>query len=117
MTSEEKWITIIKQIETKYFILCPEMGSILVGNESFSVNISNHVGNAATRVAVVGYGEVDTSPMTLETTINCKNVHIFFHDTADRKARSNPAEWAANLNGRYGVFVYQDIIVFEKWDD
>lgn len=24
---------------------------------------------------------------------------------------------AATLNGRYGVFVYQDIIVFKKWDD
>lgn len=117
MTSREKWITIRKQIGTKCFKIYPETGSILVGNEDFAVNINNHVGDEATRVAVIGYGEVDTSLMTFEKTINCKNVHIFFHDTADRKARSNPAEWAATLNGRYGVFVYQDIMVFEKWND
>lgn len=117
MTLEEKRITIIKQIETKCFKVYPEIGSVLVGNENFSVNINNHVGNEETRVAVVDYGEIDMTNMYFEKTINCKNVHIFFHDTADRKARSNPAEWAATLNGRYGVFVYQDIIVFEKWND
>lgn len=117
MTSQEKWITIRKQIGTKCFKVYPEIGSVLLGNENFSVNINNHVGNEETRVAVVDYGEIDMTNMYLETTINCKNVHIFFHDTADKKARSNPAEWAATLNGRYGVFVYQDIIVFEKWND
>ena len=117
MTSQEKWITIRKQIGTKCFKVYPEIGSVLVGNENFAVNINNHVGDEETRVAVVEYGEVNTSPMTLETTINCKNAHIFFSDTANEKERSNPAEWAATLNGRYGVFVYQDIIVFEKGDD
>lgn len=78
MTSEEKWITIRKQIGTRCFKLYPETGSVLVGNDTFAVNIPNHVGDEVTRVAVVGYGEVDTSPMTFETTINCKNAHIFF---------------------------------------
>ena len=117
MTSQEKWINIIKQLGTRFFILYPELGSVLVGDENFTVNISNQVGNEETRVAVVDYGEIDTTYMYLETTINCKNAHIFFSDMADAKARSNPAEWAATLNGRYGVFVYQDIIVFENWDD
>ena len=117
MTSQEKWITIRKQIDTKCFKLYPENGSVLVGNETFAVNIPNYVGDEVTRVAVVDHGEIDITNMYFETAINCKNAHIFLHDTADRKARSNPAEWAATLNGRYGVFVYQDIIVFEKWDD
>ena len=117
MTSQEKRLTIINQIEDKCFKLYPELGSVLVGNENFAVNINNHVGNEETRVAVVDYGEIDTTYMYLETTINCKNAHIFFSDMADAKTRSNPAEWAATLNGRYGVFVYQDIIVFENWDD
>ena len=117
MTSQEKWINIMKQIGTRFFILYPELGSVLVGNEDFAVNISNHVGNEETRVAVVDYGEIDMTHMYLETTINCKNAHIFFSDTANAKERANPAEWAETLNGRYGVFVYQDIIVFEKWDD
>ena len=117
MTSEENWITIIKQIETKYFILYPKMGSVLVGNETFAVNINNHAGDVETRVAVVEYGEIDTGPMFLETTVHCRNAHIFLSDTANAERRSNPAEWAATLNGRYGVWVYQDIIVFEKWDD
>ena len=97
MTEQEKWITIRKQIGTRCFKLYPETGSILVGNETFAVNIPNHVGDGVTRVAVVGYGEVDTSPMTFETTINCKNAHIFFSDTADEKSRSNPAEWAETI--------------------
>lgn len=117
MTSQEKRLTIINQIEDKCFKLYPELGSVLVGNENFAVNISNHVGNEETRVAVVDFGEIDMTHMYLETNINCKNAHIFFSDTADAKTRSNPAEWAATLNGRYGVFVYQDIIVFENWDD
>ena len=117
MTSQEKWITIRKQIGTRCFKLYPEVGSVLVGNETFAVNISNHVGDEETRVAVVDFGEIDTSLMYLETTINCKNAHIFFSDTADAKTRSNPAEWAETLNGRDGGFVYQGIMVFEKWDD
>lgn len=117
MTSQEKWIAIRKQIGTKCFKLYPEVGSVLVGNETFAVNISNHVGNEETRVAVVDSWEADTTNMYFETTINCRNAHIFFSDTADAKARSNPAEWAATLNGKYGVFVYQGIVVFEKWED
>lgn len=117
MTSKEKWITRRKQIETKCFKLYPELGGVLVGNKNFAVNINNHVGNEETRVAVVDFGEIDTSHMDLETTISCKNAHIFFSDTANAKARSNPAEWAKTLNGRYGVWVYKDSIVFEKWDD
>ena len=117
MTSQEKWITIRKQIGTKCFKLYPEVGSVLVGNETFAVNILNHIGDGVTRVAVVDSGEVETRLMTFETTIHCRNVHIFFSDTANAKARSNPAEWAATLNGRYGVYVYNGIVVFEKWDD
>ena len=117
MTSQEKWIKIIKQIGTRFFILYPELGSVLVGDENFAVNISNQVGNEETRVAIVDFGKIDTSNMYLETTINCRNAHIFVSDTADAKSRSNPAGWAAILNGRYGVYVFQDIIVFEKWDD
>lgn len=117
MTSQEKWITIRKQIGTKCFKLYPELGSVLVGNKNFAVNINNHVGNEEMIVAVVDFGKVAVSHMCFETTINCKNAHIFFSDTANKKARSNPAEWAATLNGRYGVYVYQDIIVFEKWFD
>lgn len=117
MTSREKWITIRKQIGTKCFKIYPELGSVLVGNKKFAVNINNYVGNEETIVAVVDFGEIDTTHMCLETTINCKNAHIFFSDTADARARSNPAEWAETLNGRYGVWVYQDIIVFEKWND
>lgn len=117
MTSQEKWITIRKQIGTRCFKLYPEVGSVLVGNKNFAVNISNHIGDEVTRVAVVDYGEIDMTYMYLETTISCKNAHIFFSDTADAKARSNPAEWAATLNGKYGVWVYQGIVVFEKWDD
>ena len=117
MTPEEKWITIRKQIGTKCFKLYPEVGSVLVGNKNFAVNINNHVGNEETRVAIVDFGEIDTSHMYLETTINCKNAHIFISDTADARARSKPAEWAATLNGKYGVWVYQGIIVFEKWED
>ena len=117
MTSQEKWINIMKQIGTRFFILYPELGSVLVGDENFAVNINNHVGNEETRVAIVDFGKIDTSHMYLETTINCRNAHIFVSDTADAKSRSNPAGWAAILNGRYGVYVFQDIIVFEKWDD
>ena len=117
MTSQEERLTIINQIEDKCFKLYPELGSVLVGNENFAVNINNHVGNEETRVAVVDFAEIDTTHMYLETTINCKNAHIFFSDTADARARSNPAEWAETLNGRYGVWVYKDIIVFEKWED
>ena len=117
MTSQEKWINIMKQIGTRFFILYPELGSVLVGDENFAVNINNHVGNEETRVAIVDFGKIDTSHMYLETTINCRNAHIFVSDTADAKSRSNPAGWAAILNGKYGVYVFQDIIVFEKWDD
>lgn len=45
MTSQEKWITIRKQIGTKGFVLYPEIGIVLVGNETFAVNIPNHVLN------------------------------------------------------------------------
>ena len=117
MTAHEKWITIRKHIGTKCFKLYPEAGSVLVGNENFAVNINNHAGDVETRVAVVRFGEVYTYLMEFETVINCRNAHIFVSDTADAKSRSNPAGWAAILNGRYGVYVFQDIIVFEKWDD
>lgn len=117
MTAQEKWLTIRKQIGAKGFILYPEMGSVLVGNKNFAVNIMNHVGDEETRVAVVEAGEVETRLMTFETVINCRNAHIFFSDTAKAEERASPAEWAETLNGRYGVYVYEDIIVFEKWCD
>ena len=81
MTSREKWITIRKQIGTKCFKIYPELGSVLVGNKKFAVNINNYVGNEETIVSVVDFGEIDTTYMCLETTINCKNAHIFFSAT------------------------------------
>lgn len=117
MTSQEKWITIRKQIGAKCFKLYPEAGSVLVGNENFAVYIHNHVGDVETRVAVVESGKVDTRLMAFETVIDCRNAHIFFSDTANAKERANPAEWAETLDGRYGVYVFEGIVVFEKWCD
>ena len=88
----------MKQIGTRFFILYPELGSVLVGDENFAVNINNHVGNEETRVAIVDFGKIDTSHMYLETTINCRNAHIFVSDTADAKSRSREEKLSKERN-------------------
>lgn len=61
-----------------------------------------------TRYAVLPRTERIRNMMSFYTSIQGENINIYDYDCADNVSES--------ISGRFGIFTYEGIIVFEQWE-
>lgn len=90
-----------------------DAGAVRVGSENFSVLIRNGRGDGTTRVAVFDEIPASLRPflgtvMGFEISLD-GSCSIYNYDCTG-------GEPIRQLNGRYGVYSYDGLVVFEKWN-
>jgi hypothetical protein len=105
---EKHWYKVREMFGEKEFKTYSDAGSVKIGNDGFSVLISNGYGDGVTRVAIFDdKKDFNAEMMNFKTSIDgCFNVYSY--DCGD--------DVSVRLNGRYGIYAYEGFIAFEKWD-
>jgi hypothetical protein len=103
------WYFLRNQLRDNVFKTTSDAGSIKIGNGSFTILIGNDYGDGETRVAVVM--EKDTFNSQL---MNFKNsvegiINIYDYDCGGGQV-------IKTITGKYGIYAYNGIVVFEKWE-
>lgn len=84
-----------------------DAGSLKIGNESFSINISNGYGDGETKYAILERNELNDDMMDFLTSVE-GTLNIYSYDCGSHINET--------ISGRYGIYRYDGIIVFKKWN-
>lgn len=84
-----------------------DAGSLKIGNEGFSILLNNHHGDGETRYAVFNREEWNNDMATFETSVE-GTFNIYTYDCGDAVAET--------LTGKYGIYIYDGIVIFEHWE-
>lgn len=83
-----------------------DAGGLKIGDDHFSILI-NGEGDGITRYAVFNRDEWNPNMATFTTSIE-GTFNIYAYDCGD--------EVAETLSGRYGIYTYEGIVIFERWE-
>lgn len=103
---EEAWYYIRGMFGNRSKKTVSDAGGLKIGNGNFSIIIPNYSGDGYSRYAVVRKYEINTGIFNFFTSIEGE-INIYSYDCG--------SEILETLTGRYGVYVYQGFILFEKW--
>jgi hypothetical protein len=96
----------------KQFKTYSDIGSVLVGNDNFSVALQNGYGDGETLVRVYEIGEKVPDGAKFNTSVQ-GTFNIYNYDCSDR----NEEDVVATLSGRFGVYYGYSSVFFEKWEN
>lgn len=105
--SGKEWIFLRKQLGDAVFKTMSDKGGVKVGNDSFSVILSNGRGDGDTRVAVVERDTFNKGIPMFNTSVQGA-FNIYDYDCGNTVSKA--------VVGLYGVYYYDGIVIFEKWD-
>lgn len=88
-----------------------DMGGVKVGNDKFSVIIPNGRGDGTTRVAVKSKAAQEAKSYTH----HCFNFFTSLEGEFNIYTYDCGNEVETTVNGRYGVFYYDGMVLFEEW--
>lgn len=85
-----------------------DAGGLKIGNDNFSIIIPNGRGDGITRYSVLSQTENYASNIMRFFTSVSGKINIFSSDCGD--------EICETITGRFGIYFYEGIIVFERWE-
>ena len=94
-------------IKDKYFITCSDAGSVKIGNNDMNFLIPNGVGDGDTKVAILNKSEMNRSAFNFFTSVEGK-FDIYNYDCG--------SEVGMTIEGRFGVYYKNGIVIFERWE-
>ena len=94
-------------IKDKYFITCSDAGSVKIGNNDMNFIIPNGVGDGETKVAILNKSEMNQSAFHFFTRIEGV-FDIYNYDCG--------SEVEMTIEGRFGVYYKNGIVIFERWE-
>lgn len=107
--SDNHWYRVRKMFGDKCFKTSSDAGSVKIGTENFTLNISNGYGDGTTRVAVFPKGELfNNDMMNFNGTALHGEFNIYSYDCG--------TEIEKTLNGDYFVYVYEGLVAFVEWN-
>ena len=92
---------------------CPtvsDAGGLRIGNNGFTVNIPNGMGDGDMFFSEVGKGCFNADMLNFWTSIEGHAIDVYDYDCTGGKL-------VTSLDGRYGVFYGYGLVVFERWGD
>lgn len=105
------WMTIRKTLGDRVFKTWSESGAVRVGVNGFHALFGNGRGDGETRVAVIEQSDDVAwvrNLMKFSGSFDGENIDICVEDGSNAPALT--------ISGRYGIYVYDGIVLFEKWD-
>jgi hypothetical protein len=97
----------------KKYYCTSEVGSVLIGNEQVRFAIPNGYGDGLTAVRVYDIGEaidINGNDLHFKTFVE-GTFNIYDYDCCD----GSQEHVLATLDGRYGVYIGELLVVFQKW--
>ena len=88
-----------------------DMGGIKVGNNNFSIIIPNGRGDGTTRVSV----KSKSAQELRNYTHNCFNYFTSIEGEFNIYSYDCENDVVTTVNGRYGIFYYDGLVLFEEW--
>lgn len=110
-TDGKHWIRLRAMLGNRVKKTDSDAGCLRIGNENFTVGIGNGRGDGVTRYAVVNKGEWNDGMARFKQHIEGK-FNIYDYDCGD----VTDCCVMDTIEGRYGVYVYDGIVVLEKWN-
>ena len=89
-----------------------EMGGVKIGNDKFSLVVPNGRGDGTTRAAVKSKAAQEAKSYTH----HCFNFFVSVEGEFNIYSSDCGNEVAITVNGRYGVFYYDGMVLFEEWN-
>lgn len=106
--TEGHWYRVRKMFGDKCFKTISDVGSVKVGNESFSLCVNNGRGDGITRVAVFAKGDDFNQHMMHYSCVTVSGkCHIYDYDCGNTPA--------AELDGNYFVYYYEGLVAFVEF--
>lgn len=107
------WIRLRAMIGGKVIKTASDAGGVLVGNDDFQILIPNLRGDGITRVAFVEKDDWNSAMANfwtnMQNTAEGRPICVYGYDCGTDDV-------AATIVGRVGIYAYDGIVVFEKWD-
>jgi len=85
-----------------------DAGGLKIGTNGFNVIAPNGSGDGSTVVSFLEKDSFNSSAFNFWTSISGDEINLYSYDCGN--------EIAKTVNGRYGVYFKDGLIVFEKWD-
>ena len=105
------WYTVRKMFGDKRRYILSDAGSILIGNEHFSIRISHGGGDGEARFAVLEEDEFLFWSMNFETYIEGDNIHIYHYDCGNPNDMDNVVK---TISGKFAVYTYNGLVAFVR---
>ena len=100
----------------KYRYSC-DGGTIMIGNPSSRVCITNNFGDGIHSVYVYDENDkFDSIGWDFKGTVEGDNLNVYDYDCLYGDDLSNPDHILCTLTGRYAVYVSRGSVALEKWD-
>lgn len=99
----------------KKYYLSSDIGSVLVGNKDFGVALPNIGGDGTTMLLIVDHiSEIKSEYNGSYEFFNCieGKFNVYRDDCSER----DDEDIVATIDGRYGVYRGDMLVVLEKWD-
>lgn len=105
---DNHWYRVREMFGEKCFKTCSDAGSVKVGNENFSIKISNNCGDGETRIAVFRKDDsFNEHMMNTEGTSLHGKFNIYSYDCGD--------DIFMSLEGDYFVYTFEGLVAFVEW--
>lgn len=108
----KRLLDILRESKTDEYITHSDCGGVLIGNENFNIVIPNGYGDGETRLFILDENnEIQLHNMAkFFTSFNADDIKVYAEDTSRKRE-------IINLNGRYGAYFHDGIVIFERWSD
>jgi len=85
-----------------------DAGGLKIGTNGFNVIAPNGAGDGSTVVSFLKKDSFNSSAFNFWTSINGNEINLYSYDCGNEIART--------VNGKYGIYFKDGLIVFEEWD-
>lgn len=100
----------------KYRYSC-DGGTIMIGNSSSRVCITNNFGDGLHSVFMYDKNDdFDSTGWEFKGTVEGDNINVYDYDCLHGDELNNPEHILCTLTGRYAVSVSKGSVVLEKWN-
>lgn len=106
--SDNHWYRVRQMFGDRCFKTYADGGSVKIGNDSFSLNISNGYGDGTVRVSIFTKEDrFNENMMNYTGTALHGEFNIYEYDCGDTIAKT--------MNGDYFVYIFEGLVAFVEW--